>query len=98
MTSTEDYSVADERAFRALAFQWSVAWDKKVRTSLYPASVLDLRPPQNEATLLAACAPQIAADYRDYPAVGTLRHFTAKEFFATFFSESALGDPRCEFL
>ncbi|KAF3344709.1 hypothetical protein EV126DRAFT_508279 [Verticillium dahliae] len=72
-----EYSLADERSFRELSYKWSIAWDRK-----------------DKSTWLAITAPQVVADYADYPAVGTVTIASPDDIFTHSFTVTGLGDKR----
>ncbi|CRK11175.1 hypothetical protein BN1723_009309 [Verticillium longisporum] len=80
-TATSDgpleYSLADERSFHELSYKWSIAWDRK-----------------DKSTWLAITAPQVVADYADYPAVGTVTIASPDDIFTHSFTVTGLGDKR----
>lgn len=51
---------------------------------------------QDKATWLAITAPEVIANYTDYPAVGTLTISSPASIFDHSFDDRGLGDKRCK--
>ncbi|KAH7201483.1 hypothetical protein DER44DRAFT_670682 [Fusarium oxysporum] len=80
-----EYSISDERKFRDLSYRWTHAWDQKILDASYAS-----------ATWLAITAPEVIANYTDYPAVGTLTISSPASIFDHSFDDRGLGDKRCK--
>jgi hypothetical protein len=51
---------------------------------------------QDRATWMAITAPEVIANYTDYPAVGTLTISSPGNIFDHSFDNTGLGDKRCK--